>query len=325
MDMTHQVQRICETFRRQTLRISDEVDRASFTGLGIQEETITDLLLNNIQFEHKENFFTRKFTHKEEGSYSGADWLWCIGEPGAWITFAVQAKIANIETGRVNYLHYREGEQYSLLINFAKQFGFIPKYSIYTQIDSELDLFSRKYPELSSISSEQWSFTAVSPKYIKRLTTPSERHISTVLQFAVPWTYVFCSNSNSNESIADTIARKFENIYWPFENEFRHKYKQKPRYSYERMNWENPQPTKLVSDSMPLLVLYLMTKRKYPHKVPIANVSVYSKTPVLESLNIELEKIEGSRQWKNFPEVFERKIEKIENGERLYMLPDGNW
>lgn len=50
--MAHQVQRMCETFRQQTLRISDEVNRASFTGLGIQEETITDLLLNNIQYEH---------------------------------------------------------------------------------------------------------------------------------------------------------------------------------------------------------------------------------------------------------------------------------
>ena len=197
--------------------------------------------------------------------------------------------------------------------------------SIYAKPDDELELFSRKNQELSRIPALQWSFTVVSPKYIKHLTTPSERHISSVLQFAVPWTYVFCEETDNREPIANVIARKFENVYWSFENEYRRQRKQKPRYSYERMNWENPQPTLMVSASMPLLVLYLMTQRKFPHRVPIANVSVFSKTPAIQALDLELAKMEGSRQWKNFPGVFERTIEKIENGERQYMLPDGKW
>src|SRR6266545_57232 len=127
MGIENLTQMICETFKNQASRISKELARASYTGLGIQEETLTDSLLIRIQFEHDENFLTRKFTRKEEGSITGADWLWCIGEPGAWITFAVQAKIASLKTGKVNYLHYRKGEQYNLLINFCKQFRFISK------------------------------------------------------------------------------------------------------------------------------------------------------------------------------------------------------
>ena len=129
-------QMICDTFKNQASRISNEITRASYTGLGIQEETLSESLLIRIQFEHNEKFFTRKFTGKEEGNITGADWLWCIGEPGSWITFAVQAKIASLKTGRVNYLHYRNGEQYNLLINFCKQFRFIPKYSVFSKLVS---------------------------------------------------------------------------------------------------------------------------------------------------------------------------------------------
>ncbi len=323
--MATQIKDIFDTFQQQALIIADEVKKASYTGLGIQEETITDSLLNRVQYEHKENFTTRKFTRKEEGSISGADWLWCIGEPGAWITFAVQAKIANINTGRVNFLHYRQGEQYALLINFARQFGFIPKYSIYAKIDEEIELFSRQVPELSNKSAGLWSFAAISPIYVKHLLAPKERHISNVLQFAVPWAYAFCEDGNENTPIARAIARNFENVYWSFENEHRRRHKKNPIYVFKQINWENPQPLQLVSESMPLPVLYLMTQKRFSHKVPISNVSVFSKSPVLESLEIELARVEGSRKWKIFPMVFERKVEKLQNSDRIYMLPDGRW
>jgi hypothetical protein len=107
--MINPIEEISNCIQRLTFRITGEMDKAIYTGLGIQEETITDILLNGIQFELDKNFLTRKFSHKEEGNITGADWLWCIGEPGSWITFAVQAKIANRNTGRINYLHYKSG------------------------------------------------------------------------------------------------------------------------------------------------------------------------------------------------------------------------
>ena len=323
--MASQIKTIFNTFQQQALIIAEEVYKAGYTGLGIQEETITDSLLNRIQYEHKENFATRKFTKKEEGNISGADWLWCIGEPGAWITFAIQAKIANMNTGRVNFLHYNHGDQYSLLINFAKQFHFIPKYTIYSMVDDKIELFSRSVPELSNRPAKLWSFASISPFYIKKLLSRKEKHISNVLQFAVPWDYAFCDEVTESTQIARIIAENFENLYWAFENEHRRRHKQKPTYGYKRINWENPQPLRLVSESMPLPVLYLMTQKRFSHKVPISNVSVFSKSPVLEVIEIELAKIEGSKVWRNFPMVFERKVKKLQNSDRIYMLTDGRW
>ncbi len=321
--MKKETKNICNTLLSQTVKIADAVEKASFTGLGIQEETITDLILNNIQYEHEENFYTRKFTRREEGNYSGADWLWCIGEPGAWITFAVQAKITNIKTGRVNYLHYRSGKQHSLLINFSKQFGFIPKYAVYANPDKTVDLFSRKM--LKNVPFSQWAFTSISPRYIKHLSTPKERHMSTVLQYAIPWTYAFCEEKNTNTLLANSIAQKLDDIYWLFENEYRRQHNQKEKFKYQRTNWENPEPLKLLSKSIPLPVLYLLTQDNFPSKVPVPNVSVLSRRPALQVLDLELEKNKNLRQWKNFPKVFEQKVRRLKENEASPFLLQDKW
>jgi hypothetical protein len=323
--MASLIEEISDSIQRQTLWIANEIGRASDTGLGIQEETITDLLLNRIQSDREGNFFVKKFSHKEEGSITGADWLWCIGEPGSWITFAVQAKIANINTGRVNHLHYKNGRQYSQLISFSKRFRFIPKYSIYTKVDEETELFSRRVPELKSISPIQWSFTAISPKYIKQLSKANERHFSSVLQFAIPWSYVFHAGKSKDAKLAETIANNLENLYWSFDNEYRHQRKEKPRSNYERLVSDNPQPLKMISKSIPLPVLYLMTQKISPAKAPISIVSVLSRIPVRQALSIELKKIDGSRQWKIFPKLFAREIENIRNGERNSITKYERW
>lgn len=323
--MTTPIKEICNSIQRQTLRIADEVDRAGYTGLGIHEETITDILLNGIQSEHQENVLTRKFSHKEEGNITGADWLWCIGEPGSWITFAVQAKIANMNTGRIHYLHYNDRRQYNQLIKFSTQFGFIPKYSIYAKVEEGIEIFSKGIPNLKGISPIQWSFTAISPKYIKKLSKPNERCLSSVLQFAVPWAYVFCPGKYKDAKLAEIVANNLENVYLSFDNEYRRRRKEKPKFSYQRLVSENPQPLKMILQSIPLPVLYLMTQKSFPFKVPYSNVSVLSRIPVYQALDIELKKIESSRQWKNFPKVFAREIEKIRNSENTFILPYERW
>ena len=144
-----------------------------------------------------------------------------------------------------------------------------------------------------------------------------------MLQFAVPWSYAFDENGNEYNPIAKLIAGNFENVYWNLENEHRQRRKQNPIKSFKRINWENPQPLQLVSKSIPLPVLYLMTQNRFPHKVPISNVSIFSRSSVLDIVSTELAQIKGSRKWKVFPAVFERKLEKIQNNGKVFMLTDG--
>jgi hypothetical protein len=317
--MTSLIEEVRKSIDRQSLRISNEMGRAIDTRLGVQEETITDILLNGIQSENEANFFTRKFSHKEEGNITGADWLWCIGEPGSWITFAVQAKIANMKTGRINFLHYRGGRQYTQLVSFSKRFRFIPKYSFYAKVDEKTELYSKTMLEPKDISPTGWSFTGISPKYIKHLSNSSERHISSVLQFAIPWSHVFYTGKHENMKLAETIAANLEDTYWFFTNEYRRRRNEKPIFNYERLVSEDPQPTRMISKSIPLPVLYLATQKSFPAEVPISNVAVLSGIPVSQALGVELKKIESSRQWKVFPRVFAREINSIKNEERNWI------
>jgi hypothetical protein len=318
--MTSLIEEIYGNIQRQTLWISNEMNKVKNTGLGIQEETITDILLNNIQSEHEENFITKKFSHKDEGNITGSDWLWCIGEPGSWITFAIQAKISDINKGHVNHLLYKDGKQYSKLINFSKRFHFIPKYSIYTKYDEDINLFSRNVPELKDLPPEQWSFTAISPKYINQLTNQKERHYSKVLQFSIPWLYIFSKGKSTDERLASVIAGNLENLYRSFENEFRRQQNKKPRSSYERLDPDNPEPSKMISEFIPLPVLFLMTKKIPSSIAPVANVGVLSNIPVNLALSGELKKIEKSRQWKYFQSTFVRQLENIRSDENNLMI-----
>ena len=313
---------ICETFKQQASRIAEELNRASHTGLGMQEETITDILLNRIQFDHEENFFTRKFGPKEEGTITGADWLWCVGEPGSWITFAVQAKVMSLKTRRINYLHYRKGEQYNLLINFCKQFSFIPKYCVYAQVSENDNLFSINVPGLKHVPLIDWSFSTISTKYIKHLNSIKDRHISSVLQFSIPWSYIFCKINDKTESIAARIAHNLETLYWDFETEYRLQHNQKIRSNFKQIIWENPQPLRLVTKNIPMSVLYLLTQTRFPSKVPISNVGIFSSSPVQQIIQRELLRIKDERSWKRYPETFDRSICRLKEQPISYLLPE---
>jgi hypothetical protein len=315
--------RIFKTFTEQARRIAAEMHRASSTGLGILEETLTDITVNRIQFRHEDKFLMRKFTRKEEGTITGADWLWCIGEPGSWVTFAIQAKVVNPRTGRVNYLHYKQGQQYRLLVGFSRRFGLIPKYSVFGTISKGTAFFARSLQSLGSISADQWSFSMVSPRYIKGLVKPRDKDFSRVLDFAVPWSYVFSGSTKWIDNlIAKQIAANLEKVYWELENEYRRREKQTPRQSFTRTMWENPQPSKLVTERIPMPVLYLLSKDRFPHPVPISRVSVLSAIPAKEALQIELMEVSDSKRWKLFPHTFANAVAEIQERASALLLPE---
>src|SRR5690349_11164115 len=115
-----------ETFHEQAQWTSEIIQSGYSTRLGILEETITDMHLLAIARRHSDYVVTRKFSRKEEGSQSGADWLWCIGEPGAWFSLLVQAKVVQPHTATCRFLDYRSGEQRRPLLRFARLYRLFP-------------------------------------------------------------------------------------------------------------------------------------------------------------------------------------------------------
>jgi hypothetical protein len=97
---------LCQTFRTLAQWANQSIAKGYASGLGILEETITDFTLNEIAIRHPEYIYTKKFSRKQEGCESGADWLWCIGSRDGWLPVLVQAKVINPITRRCHFLDY---------------------------------------------------------------------------------------------------------------------------------------------------------------------------------------------------------------------------
>ena len=311
---------IQQSFSRQASTVHDKMSQALFTSLGIKEETLTDLVLNSIGEECSPHVYTRKFTNKQENSMSGADWLWCIGSPGAWITFAVQAKIQSPSTRRINYLHYRNGEQYNLLINFCRAFHLMPKYSIFSLVDDN-ELLPSVAP-LTVDDRSQWAFASVAPKYVKRLNRAADRHISQIRPYSIPWSCMFQEGDSSAESVAGVVVRNLSRSYWPIEDAYGRANGEPTASRGMRTPWENPHPEKTVTTDMPKLVLYLLTLERTPSANPVSQVSLVSDTPARDVIETELRKVVTSRSWKLFGRTLEHSLSRIkESGTQYVAFP----
>ena len=144
--------------------------------MGILEETITDVNLLEISACHDDFVMTQKYTRREEGAKSGADWLWCIGEPGSWISMLVQAKIINPKTQNCPRLDYRSGEQRRMLVKFAKSNKLLPLYCIYSHVPDGISPLSKALTSLSSLDSKEWSCTLISPRYVRNFLKKEKRN-----------------------------------------------------------------------------------------------------------------------------------------------------
>lgn len=62
-----------------------------------------------------------------------------------------------------------------------------------------------------------------------------------------------------------------------------------PMSQYKRTNWENPDPSKLITEDLPLVVLYLLAAQQVTTK-PISQVAMISSIDPHEAMIKELEK-----------------------------------
>jgi len=299
-----------------------EISRGVATGLGILEETLTETTTNGIQFKHPDRFVTKRFTRKVEGNLSGADWLWCIGEPGAWISFAVQAKIASPGTGRVNYLHYRQGQQLDLLINFSRRFGLLPRYTIYSIPPATSVGLASRWRELRQFPTEQWSFSMVAPRYIAALKRSSDSELTRVLEYALPWSYAFQVNqtSRSSRSIAMNVAANLDKSYRRMKAIARSIKGDGRSGSTDRVNWQDPLPSRLLTTRIPLPILYLLTATHIGSTSPVSRVGLLSTMPANEAISIEVERVIHTLQWKRFPGVLDRMVDRHEEEMKYLQL-----
>lgn len=285
---------LCATFQECAVSTNGIIEDGLSSRLGILEETLTDINLVTIAKRHSDFILTKKFSRREEGSQSGADWLWCIGQPGAWLSLLVQAKIINPATSTCYLLNYRQGKQCKLLLNFSRRHRLLPLYCLYSHIAEEFYPPSKSLPSLSEISASEWACSLVIPKFVKELVKQKHKKQSDLLKYGIPWTYPFYqAEANSDQQLARSLAEAMKKIRTEFESlnsSETHVHlldsssKKANKQGTSRISWANPDPLLLITPDLPSIALRLLEGKVSAVKSPIAGLSIISSVPVEAAL-----------------------------------------
>lgn len=287
MKLTHED--LFKTFSQRADWTSDIIDQGFATRMGVAEETITDCNLLEIQGRHAKHISSYKFSRREEGATSGADWLWFFGEPGCWICLLVQAKIINPVTGNCHYLDYKKGEQRRKLLAYARRHRFVPRYCIYSRISPTFQPLPRVVcPELYSVPAKQWGCAIVTPSRVRRLVSKKEKKHFDVLAESIPWSYLFAGSAAKagyrlGEYMANAIADAEELAS-------RGRFAKRPRALTLDTNLPRGKtdPRKLLHTELPNIVLSLLRGKTKRSKVPLGGVSIVSAVPTRELERVQL-------------------------------------
>jgi hypothetical protein len=308
------------TFQERAVWTNNIIEGGLSSRLGVLEETITDVNLIEISRKHSDYVLTKKFSRREEGSESGADWLWCIGEPGAWFPLLVQAKVVNPSTSICNVLNYRSGEQRRLLLNFARHHRLFPMYCMYSQVTDNLYPLSKSLPSFSNIDSSEWACALIIPKFVRQLVDQKRKKQSDLLRYSIPWTFPFYhAMENKDQKLAHSLAEAIQKVGAEFELStadlaVKSSSSKSPSKGTTRIRWENPDPNILISPNLPSVVMRLLKGKISPVKSPIAGVSIVSCVPIEVALKMQ----------KNLPaadeEVFLQNV-KERGGEQVKLEP----
>jgi hypothetical protein len=101
---------LCETFTDLATATWHEIGRDLISGVPLGEESLTSILLRELELRHPKQIRIVPHPKRKEGQESGADWEWWLIEPNDAFGMAVQAKKINAEEAQFTSLHKNSAE-----------------------------------------------------------------------------------------------------------------------------------------------------------------------------------------------------------------------
>jgi hypothetical protein len=266
------------------------------TRLGLLEESITDINLIEIATRHPNHIISRKFTRREEGATSGADWIWTIGRPGRWFSMLVQAKVMNPSRSRFHLLDYNGGNQRRKLVSFARRHRLYPVYCIYSAVPP------RSGPSLSyalqdadarTIAEHNWACSFVAPRRVRQASAPRRDNRRDPMRVALPWMWPFLTANEADEVEPIThITRQLADARALAQARCRQRDGLTEGSSTTgRIAWDDPDPVPLITTEIPRIVQRMLSAKLTERHVPVSHVAVLSTVnlPVPQSTPRALE------------------------------------
>jgi len=220
--------KLCKTFRRIPSKTWDLLIDGSYygfyqtsssgikRGIGLNEETITDVLLLDILRKQPHDVITFKFSKNYEAQ-EGADWEWWILSQSGIVGFRFQAKRLhrNHVNGKYEYSHLDYADkngyyQVDKLINQARITGFVPMYIFYNYWDIDFPFTqykNRRIPQCCQTRGKQdLGVTICAAKNIQNLIHLKKKALQDILPHTFPLYCITCCNSSDfTESVKKFI------------------------------------------------------------------------------------------------------------------------
>lgn len=222
---------LCKVFRDRASATHALIDYSYSVGLGVSEESITDILLVEMRrLLPPSHVYTKKFTKHEESSASGADWLWVIGRPGRWISLLMQAKLVRPNALRVHGLHHGkpEGSQRQTLVQYALKESCIPLYVVYTAFSAAppVQIGQRGRPKANPNAwkppcpaaiedATQMGCILVRPRHVALMMRgkTGKDNAATLINRGHPWACMFCGHGTKHVELADAALAGVEGLF----------------------------------------------------------------------------------------------------------------
>jgi hypothetical protein len=213
---------LCETFYGRSIRTWVELLHAYRAAITLNEESITDYHLLEIQLAHPFEVRTHKFSKWRESRASGADWEWWIGGMyHQWIGLRIQAKKIDFATGTYPGLPRKSWHkrQVDRLIESSAHDGVSPHYCFYTSRDEPPDTFECRCGAV--LTSSYARGCSIHPAaHVRALIDAGHDRVDQIIPGSVPWSCLFCCPrwGAGQEPLADRVRAFFTDGYPDYES-----------------------------------------------------------------------------------------------------------
>ncbi|MGW6263999.1 hypothetical protein [Cellulosimicrobium funkei] len=172
---------------REALVLGRRIADGDDAGIVQRETTITETTLLNLRQVLGERLQITTLTQDEEGK-QGADWIWCVGGPGGWFSFWVQAKKLKSGVYDIGYTSKTGRLQVDTLINAATFAGVVPVHVLFNPSRPGVQYSTRPCAAYYDVGAD--SFTVV-PSIAARAILHAGRRLKVRLEdmaaHAHPW------------------------------------------------------------------------------------------------------------------------------------------
>ena len=194
---------LCWLFIRAACKTWYDLRDSQNLGIGISEDSITDMLL--LEMGRRTNRLAcKRYSRSEEGE-SGADWLWWFVSGNRGFPVLMQAKRLSPNGEYKELKRKRAGKSYqtATLLNYAYKKGWLPLFCFYNFC----------HPKLNSAL---WGCAVASAHSVSKLLSSrvsKANHIDKIRPKSVPWMHLVCPGlSAPQEDFPESVRRRVRDI-----------------------------------------------------------------------------------------------------------------